>query len=719
MAMAALEPGAPRPQPRSFAAYLAEVRAGAEVRCGVPEPLGAHELEGGVNFALFSRDADRVRLELFTHAQDVQPSRIFELDASRNRTGDIWHIWLKGIPEGQFYAYRLDGPHELRSGQRFDFDKLLLDPCATAIKRPAGNSVAAKCIFTSGQFDWCDDTPPVHAWSQTVIYETHVRGITAHPSSCARFPGSYRGLIEKIPYLKDLGVTTVQLMPVQEFDPVHDYWGYAPVGFFAPNGAYSSAGDDGQQVAELKEMVRELHAAGLEVIVDLVLEHTAEADEHGPTLCWRWIDNPIYYSGNTLNANHPVVRHLIVSALHYWVVEMHVDGFRVDLRSILGRGSDGQLLSNPSLLEQIAEDPILRDVKLIAQGWDAAGAYQLRGFAQARWAMWNGRFRDDVRRFWRGDAGMLSAFASRVCGSQDLFADSGKGPECGINFITCHDGFTLNDLVSFQCKHNLDNGEGNRDGAAENYSANYGSEGPTRDPAIEALRKRQVKNFLLTLFVSRGVPMLLGGDEFRRSQRGNNNAYCQDNETSWYDWRLLEEHADMRAFVQGMAALRRRHPVLSREEFYTPGEIRWMTPALGRPDWSDPRARSAGCLIRAGREDALYLMVNAEEKPMPFVIPPAPGQRQWRLAIDTATDWPVSAEQLLPGGCSRTLEARSSVLLTTAPESETAQSPPESVATGGCDPLVDACAGAMGGDDPTSAYAAAMLWYQGYPAPEE
>jgi glycogen operon protein len=744
--VSALEHGAARAQRRSFTTEPHEPGEDVDLRCGVAAPLGAHELEGGVNFALFSRDAVRVRLELFAGAEDVKPSRVVELDPVRNRTGDIWHVWVKGIPEGQLYAYRLDGPHDPPSGQRFDFSQLLLDPCATAIKRPTGNVVAPKSIFTSGQFDWRDDVPPRHAWSRTVIYETHVRGITAHPSSGVRFPGSYRGLTEKIPYLKELGVTAVQLMPVQEFDPgqchardpangrpLRDYWGYEPVGFFAPNGAYSSAGDDGQQVAEFKEMVREFHAAGLEVIIDLVLDHTAEAGERGPTLCWRGIDNPIYYalgadkrqyvdatgSGNTLNANHPVVRELVLSALRHWVIEMHVDGFRVDLAAILGRDSFGQLPRSPALLEQIAEDPVLREAKLIAQGWDVAGAYQVGSFGELRWATWNARYRDDVRRFWRGDAGMLAAFANRVGGSQDLYVDSGKGPECGINLITCHEGFTLSDLVSFQCKHNLGNGESDCDGANENYSANYGTEGPTRDAAIEAIRARQVKNFLLTLFVSRGVPMLLGGDEFRRSQGGNNNAYCQDNGTSWYDWQLLREHAEVRDFVQSLAALRRAHPVLSSEEFYTPGQLRWMTPGLGKPDWSNPQARSAGCLIREGREDALYLMVNAEEKPMSFLIPPPPEHRQWRLTIDTSTDWPVSEERSLPGGRCRTVEARSSVLLTTAPAREPGQSPPEAVGCGGCDPILDACAEAMGGEDPTSAYAAAMLWYQGYPTPQE
>jgi isoamylase len=723
---------------RPFKEFFAQVSEATDLRGGFPLPLGAHESEGGVNFALFSRDATRVRLEFFARPTDAKPARIVELDPICNRTGDVWHVWIKNIAPGQLYAYRLDGPYEPKSGERFDFSKLLLDPCATAIKRPPSGDTVAKCVFTRNDFDWQDDKLPRHSWSQTVIYETHVRGFTVHSSSAVHFPGTYRGLTEKIPYLKELGVTAVELLPVQEFnanasrsrDPrtgkvPGNYWGYDPVAFFAPNGAYSSAGDSGQQVAEFQEMVRQLHAAGIEVIVDMVLDHTAELDEQGPTVCWRGIDNPIYYAlapdksrylnltgaGNAINANHPVVRQLIISALRHWVIAMHVDGFRLELASILGRDGSGKLCSNLPLLEQIAEDPILRDTKLIAQGWDVAGAYQVASFSERRWAEWNGRYRDDVRRFWRGDDGMLGSIASRICGSEDRYARSGKGPECGINFITCHDGFTLNDLVSFQTKHNLANSEGNRDGADENFSANYGVEGPTDDPSVEAVRKRQIKNFLLTLFVSRGVPMLLGGDEFRRTQRGNNNPYCQDNDTSWYDWRYLSRYADIHDFVRRVAALRRAHPLLSRERFYTSEHIRWFAPHLAPPNWSDPHAKALGCLIHDDGQDALYLLLNAEDKPMSFSIPSAPHQRQWRLAIDTCRDLPPTQPGFMVGSlierdCPYVLEPRSSALLVAA-----------GVTTGGADPSIDHCAGTMGGDDPSIAYAAAMLWYQGYPCP--
>ena len=417
-----------------------------------------------------------------------------------------------------------------------------------------------KCVFINDPFHWAGDQPPRHPWSKTIIYETHVRGFTIHPTSGVDHPGTYRGLIEKIPHLKTLGVTAVELMPVQEFNEtsvtrrnpqtnqlLRNYWGYDPVLFCAPKSSYGNAGGLGQQTVEFKEMVRAFHQAGIEVILDVVFNHTAEGNERGPTLCFRGMDNAIFYSladdrrhykdfagtGNTVNANDPVVRDHIMAALRYWTVEMHVDGFRFDEATVLDRDSTGKLLAQAPVLGQIAADPILRNVKIIAEAWDAAGAYEVGRFSKRRWAEWNGHYRDEVRRFWPGDDGMLGLFASRICGSADIYAKSGKGPEGGINFVTCHDGFTLNDLVSYRDKHNEANGESNHDGTDANFSENHGAEGETRDAGIETLRKRQIKNFLLTLLISRGVPLLLGGDEFRRTQGGNNNAYCQDNEISW------------------------------------------------------------------------------------------------------------------------------------------------------------------------------------------
>jgi isoamylase len=677
---------------RTLREYVAQVSELTEVRKGVPLPLGAHAYGRGVNFSFFSRHARRVRLEMFDLPEDSVPTKAIELDPSRNRTGDIWHVWVDGIRAGQLYAYRVDGPYAPAEGYRFNFNKLLLDPFATAISPIAawdfglarGDDPSAsdpdhdrslvdnagampKCVFTHEHFDWQDDLPPRHPWSRTVIYETHVRGLTIHPSSGVGHPGTYRGLMEKIPYLKQLGVTAVELMPINEFNefqmhgfnpqtgkPLKNYWGYDPVVFFAPKASYSSAGGLGHQKLEFKEMVRALHNSGIELILDVVFNHTAEGNEAGPTLSFRGIDNEIFYmlsddkrfykdytgAGNTVNANHPVVRELILSALRYWVIEMHVDGFRFDLAAVLGRDDEGRILANAPLLESIAEDPILRDVKIIAEAWDAAGAYEVGSFSKRRWAEWNGRYRDDVRRFWRGDDGMRGAFASRICGSSDIYAKSGKGPESSINFVTCHDGFTLNDLVSYRCKHNEANGQNNHDGTDENYSDGYGAEGQTPDEEIEALRNRQIKNFLLTLLVSRGVPMLLGGDEFRRSQGGNNNAYCQDNETSWYDWEHLVKHKDIFRFACEMIAFRRAHPVLSAESYYTDVEIHWFDPDGRLPVWDDQRQKWFACLIHEPGQGSLYLMFNSGTEETAFYLPRSSEGGSWHLCADTARSSP-------------------------------------------------------------------------------
>jgi len=672
--------------------HVPKISALNNVRVGSPQPLGTQERGRGVNFAIFSRDASRVRLELFDHPEDSVAARIIDLDPACNRTGDVWHVWLEGIHSGQLYAYRVDGLYEPNQGHRFNFNRLLLDPFASAISQlPAWDFASArgydpsapeqdlvlskldnagsmpKCIFVNEPFEWEGDQPPRHPASKTVIYETHVRGFTIHPGSGVEHPGTYRGLMEKMPYLKTLGITAVELLPVQEFNetsvtrknpqtgqPLKNYWGYDPVVFCAPEVIYSSSGGLGQQKAEFKEMIRAFHNAGIEVILDVVFNHTAEGDETGPTLCFRGLDNAIFYTladdkrfykdftgtGNTINANHPVVREHILAALRYWMVEMHVDGFRFDLASVLGRDETGKLLANAPLLERIAEDPILRNVKIIAEAWDAAGAYEVGSFSERRWAEWNGRYRDDVRRFWRGDDGMLGLFASRICGSADIYTRSGKGPEASINFITCHDGFTLNDLVSYRSKHNEANGEDNQDGADHNFSENYGAEGESKDAGIEALRKRQIKNFLLTLLVSRGVPMLLGGDEFRRTQGGNNNAYCQDNETSWYDWSYLEKHAEILRFTHGMIAFRLAHPILSREQFYTEAEIQWFSPQGGLPNWVEPQEKQFACLIHEDAQSMLYLMFNSGADAVDFRVPSGLPGNHWRLAVDTSHNAP-------------------------------------------------------------------------------
>lgn len=696
----------------------------SEVQAGNPLPIGgAHQQGDGVNFVLFSRHATGVRLEFYQGPGDSSPSRSIDLDPVRHRTGDVWHVWVRGVAAGQLYGYRVSGPYLPEEGQRFNPHKLLLDPYARAMDGTenwdflaargydSSSSLAdlslstvddaatmPKCIFTEDQFDWGMDSPPKHSAADTVIYETHVRGFTIHPSSGVAHPGTFTGLTEKIAYLRDLGVTAIELMPVLEFNenestrvnPVtgqklKNYWGYNPVAFFAPKQSYRVAGSHGRPIEEFREMVKAFHCAGIEVILDIVLNHTAENNELGPTISLRGIDNSIFYMlqengcryyknfsgvGNTLNANHPVVREFVRNALRYWVMHMHVDGFRFDLASILGRDEHGNVLRNAPLLEDIAEDPILRDVKIIAEAWDAGGAYQVGDFSTKRWTEWNGRFRDDVRRFWVGELGMIGSFASRICGSSDLYRSSGKGPAQSLNFVTCHDGFTLNDLVSYKQKHNDENGELGRDGSDANYSDNCGVEGPSQDPVVEAMRIRLIKNFLLTLFISRGIPMLLGGDEFRRTQRGNNNAYCQDNEVSWFDWGLLEKNKEIHRFTRGMIAFRRAHPVLRKENFYKDEEIKWFGPDGAAPHWPDPWQETFACLILGETEPDLFLLFNAETISVDFYLPVLPAGKIWRLAVDTSLaapcDFPDAGKgPPVPGQTGFRLEARSSAILMT------------------------------------------------------
>ncbi|GBD93442.1 glycogen debranching enzyme [bacterium BMS3Abin05] len=654
---------------------------------GFPFPFGARLYGNGANFTLFSRHAEGVHLLLFDE-ENSPPARTLKLNPSQNKTGDIWHIRVEDIKENQLYAFKVEGPFLPEAGHRFTPYRLILDPYARAITaKPDFNIEAAlayppqsaqkdlslshedntasmpKCILVEERFDWQNDAPPDHLWSETIIYETHVRGLTVHPSSGVSHPGTYAGVTEKIPYLKSLGITAVELMPVQQFleneidkmnpltgETLRNYWGYNPLLYFTPHLKYAARQTEGRQVIEFKTMVRELHKADIEVILDVVLNHTAEGNERGPTLCYRGIENSIFYlldsnkryyrnysgCGNTLNCNHPVVRDFIIDCLRYWVVEMHVDGFRFDLASVLGRDENGAIMKNPPILERIAEDPILRHTKLIAEAWDAAGVYQVGSFPGKRWAEWNGRYRDDVRRFWRGDPGWTGAFASRLCGSADIYQKEGKVPLNSINFITCHDGFTLNDLVSYNQKHNEANGENNRDGSADNFSSNYGHEGETENPDLEKIRIRQIKNMIATLLISRGVPMLLGGDEFRRTQRGNNNAYCQDNEISWYDWRFLEKNREIYRFVQEMVKFRKEHSVLTEEKFYSQNDILWFNYDGNPPDWRYP-GKSFGCILsgRETTEEKICLLFNADSVQKHFVIPAENNREQWSLILDT------------------------------------------------------------------------------------
>jgi len=654
---------------------------------GSPLQQGAHLADDGVNFALFSRHATRVWLLLFEGVDADLPSQTIELDREHHKTGDIWHVRVLGAGRGLVYAYRVDGPTLPEKGHRFDASKILLDPYATALASPRRldfgklcglnlsadvaescpeNPAILKCLVTESGFDWGDDRPLHHDWSDLVIYEAHVRGMTIHASSGSSAPGTFLGLIDKIPYLKALGINAIELMPLQAFNPAEvtlrnplngqrlsNYWGYNTIAFFAPYEGYGSRSYPGCQVDEFKAMVKALHEAGIEVLLDVVFNHTAEGNETGPTLSFRGLDNGIYYileedrryyknysgCGNTLNCSHPVVRNFILDCLRYWVVEMHVDGFRFDLASILGRDQNGNLVPNPPLLEQIAEDPILRDVKLIAEAWDAGGAYLVGRFPGERWSEWNGVFRDDIRRYWRGDSGMAGSFASRLCGSADIYEHSGKAPLHSINFVTCHDGFTLHDLVSYEVKHNQANGESSRDGCNNNQSCNYGFEGVTDDPVIRKVRERQMKNLIVSLFMARGVPMLLGGDEFCRTQLGNNNAYCQDNEISWFDWSLADRNSGFVRFVKELILLRRRFPVLSSARFYRPDEIDWFNSDGHAPDWGVDLP--LGGLIHSQVDgQRLCLLANPTENSKVFKIPEPPKNRRWRRLIDTANTAP-------------------------------------------------------------------------------
>jgi glycogen operon protein len=658
-----------------------EAKDSATVDTGHNAPLGATIIGGGVNFSVFSRHATQIELLLFDRDSDTRPARVIPVHAEYGRTYHYWHVFVPGLRAGQLYGYRADGPVSPESGFRFDPDKLLLDPYGRGVvtphsysreaaQRPGNNTARAmkNVVVDPHDYDWEGDAPLRRHASRTIIYEVHVRGFTRHPNSgvSPRLRGTYAGLIEKIPYLCDLGITAVELLPVFHFDsqdapPGHaNYWGYSPVSFFAPHQAYSSRQDALGPITEFRDMVKALHRAGLEVILDVVYNHTAEGDEFGPTLSLRGLDNSVYYilqpdksryanytgCGNTLNSNHPVVRRMILDSLRYWVEEMHIDGFRFDLASILSRDSTGHPMPNPPVLWDIDTDPVLAGSKFIAEAWDAAGLYQVGSFIGDSWREWNGRFRDDFRAFFRGDQNMVPLVADRLVGSPALYGHKGREPEQSVNFVTCHDGFTLNDLVSYNEKHNLANGDDNRDGTNYNLSWNCGVEGPSADPAIERLRNRQVKNFLTVTILALGVPMILMGDEVRHTQAGNNNAYCQDNEVSWFDWSLVQKHADLHRFVKLLCARRvlrdwtsetRR---ISLRDFLLQDRHKWHGTRLLQPDWS-PWSHSVAFSSELVPEGMLaYLIMNAYWEALDFELPPA-GSRTWRRWIDTSLDSPL------------------------------------------------------------------------------
>ena len=705
------------------------------VRNGKPLPHGTTIANNGVNFSVFSRNATEIILDIFEEENSSTPYFSYKFHPTHNRTGDVWHVFIEGLKPGALYLYRVNGPFEPEKGHRFNKNCYLIDPYAKALTNksifqnlpknytPAKDKMdiefgtlydAAnfpKCVvIDDDDFDWEDDKPLNFPLRKSVLYEAHVKGFTASSTSEVSKPGTYAGLIEKIPYLKELGVTSVELMPLQEFDenentninpknaqPLKNYWGYSTIAFFAPKAGYAYDKTPGGAVREFKEMVKAMHKAGLEVILDIVFNHTAEGNENGVTLSFRGFDNSIYYiledyrkqyyknysgCGNTLNCNHPVMRTLIIDCLRYWVCEMHVDGFRFDLGSILGRDRTGKLLEDPPVLERIAEDPVLRHTKIIAEAWDAGGAYQVGWFPGGRWAEWNDRYRDDVRRYWRGDDRMCNALATRLTGSADLYLRDGRKPFHSINFVTSHDGFTLRDLLSYNGKHNDDNGENNRDGSDNNNSYNYGYEGDSTNPQIVATRKKQAKNIMLTLLLSQGTPMLLAGDEFFRTQKGNNNAYCQDTELSWIDWKLKSENNGLFRFTRKLIDFRLKHPAFMRPEFFLGGDlsynslpdITWFDETGKVPDWSKInhfiafRLDGSKADIFSDIDDNdFYLMFNSSTHDITVTIPPSIGNKKWYRVIDTSIEepndfLPSGEEEFLPNQSKYILPARSAAV---------------------------------------------------------
>lgn len=640
-------------------------------------PLGATVYPNGVNFCIFSKNCTALELLLFDAPDVPWPARVIQLEPKQNKTFYYWHVFVPNIGAGQVYAYRAYGPFAPEKGHRFDSTKVLLDPYAKAVvgwenySREAAIYPGDNCaqalrgvVVAPSTYDWEGDIPLYIPYARTVIYEMHVGGFTRNPNSgvpCEK-RGTYAGLVEKIPYLKDLGVTAVELLPIHQFDEqdvrpgLKNYWGYSTIAFFAPHIAYSSHQDPLGALDEFRDMVKALHRAGIEVILDVVFNHTAEGDHNGPTLSFKGLENQAYYileqnltyysnysgCGNTLNTNHEIVSRMIIDCLRYWVAEMHVDGFRFDLASVLSRSRSGHPLEDPPILWSIESEPILAGTKIIAEAWDAAGLYQVGSFVGDRFAEWNGPFRDDVRSFVKSDSGTVNRLAARILASPDLYCQPEREPNHSINFITCHDGFTLSDLVSYNNKHNEANGEDNRDGANDNFSWNCGEEGATNSPAIETLRQKQSKNLLTILLLSQGTPMLLMGDEVFRTQLGNNNAYCQDSELSWFDWSGIEKHADLLRFVKGLIHFIQSLEIFQQESFLevTYGSqkphIVWHGTCLGQPDWSFDSHSLAFTLRHPKAEEHLYVILNAYREPLAFELPPLGQAERWHRIIDTA-----------------------------------------------------------------------------------
>jgi len=644
-------------------------------RPGTREPLGATAHEDGVNFAVFSPRATRVWLRLYRGATDAEPAVELELDAAVHRTFGFWHVFVAGARAGWFYTWRADGPDEPAAGLRFDARRELLDPWARLVSDALWDREAAREgrlvpamraeIAAADDYDWDGDEPLKRPLEGAVIYELHVAGFTRHPSSGVANPGTFRGLVDKIPYLQSLGITDVELLPVFAFDAqdvpaptadlsLRNFWGYSPVSFFAPHGAYAGGGDARR---EFRDMVKAFHAAGIGVILDVVLNHTAEGGADGPTIGYKGLVNEVVYlldpkdrakyldftgCGHTISANNALVAQWLVQVLRFWAGEMHVDGFRFDLAGALSRGEDGEPLAHAPVISALELAPGLEHVHLIAEAWDTGGIYQVGSFPGFRWAEWNGRYRDAVRRFLSGEPGHLGELATRIAGSSDLYAWAGKLPQNSVNFVTCHDGFTLYDLVSYNKKHNTANGENNHDGRDDNLSWNSGVEGATDDEEVLRLRAQRARNFMALLLLSQGVPMLLGGDELLRTQRGNNNAYCQDNDVSWLDWSLTPAARGMLRFTRELIALRKRHPSLKRTRFLNgqaPGraaEIQWYGETLDAPAWQDNAARVLRFTLAGVEpgEPALHVMINMAGTVRNLALPDA-AARSWRRVVDT------------------------------------------------------------------------------------
>ncbi|NLT56330.1 MAG: glycogen debranching protein GlgX [Actinomycetales bacterium] len=666
---------------------VASVDTPYKITTGRAHPLGTTVLPDGVNISLYSEHASRIELLLFDDPKDPVPTQVVPLCPEDHNTFHFWHAFVHGLRPGAGYAFRVHGPQgedAVREGHRFDPEKVLLDPYAHAVETALwdrgaacrrGDNLATSLrgiVVDLDDYDWEGDRPLDRSVSDAVIYELHVGGFTRAANSGVSAPGTYQGVVERIGYLKELGVTAVELLPVFHFDPgevggtdpttgerLSNYWGYSPLAFFAPHSGYRHGSDPGAPAREFRDMVKALHRAGIQVILDVVFNHTGEGNQNGPTISFKGIDNAVYYftvpgdrqyyldytgTGNTLNCNHPVVDKFIVDCLTFWVREMHVDGFRFDLGSVLTRGEDGAPMTHPPVIWNIELSEDLLDTTVIAEAWDAGGLYQVGRFPGFRWGEWNGRYRDTLRRFVAGTPGILGDVADRLAGSSDLYQASGRVPVNSVNFVSCHDGFTLGDLVCYDGKHNEANGENNADGADDNASWNCGREGPSDDPGVEALRNRQVKNLLALLLLSQGVPMINMGDEVRRTQRGNNNAYCQDNKTSWFDWEDPVRHHDTLRFTQRMIAFRAAHPELHRQRYFDGRvngrgvpDVRWHGCRLDGPGWDDPWGRALAFTLGAidDHGDDLHVIANMSDEVLGFDLP-VPAERSWVRTIDTS-----------------------------------------------------------------------------------